>query len=115
MSIKQRIRDYVMITVYFLGWLFVALLLILAVTFVVLKVDEHTDHLKLTSGQVTEKFAVHDHYWYSTWTFGDISVTKRNGGGKAYVVTVTNGDETDYWTLPEERWQSVNIGEYIGR
>ncbi len=115
MSIKQKVQDYIMITVYFLGWFFVALLVIAFITFAAIKIDEHAEHIHLKSGYVIEKAVYHDHYWYSTWTLGNFSVTKRNGGGKAYCVTVKDGDESDSWTIPEEQWHEVNIGDYIGR
>ena len=115
MSIRKRFRDYVMITVYYLGWFTVAVFVFAAVMFAACKVDQYTSHAHLNRGYVTEKYIDGEHYWYSSWVFGDLSITRRHGGERAYCITVQDGETKDYWTISEEQWQSLNIGDYIGR
>jgi hypothetical protein len=115
MSVRQRIHDYVTITVYYLGWFTVALLLVFAVMFAACKIEQHTSHSRINRGYVTEKFVDGEHYWYSSWVFGDLSITRRHGGDKAYCITVQDGDAKECWTVTEDEWNTLNIGDYIGR
>jgi len=115
MSVRRRFHDYVMITVYYLGWFAVVLLVMVAVMFAACKIDQYASHTHLNRGYVTEKFVDGEHYWYSSWVFGDISITRRHGGEKAYCITVQDGDAMDYWTVSEGEWNKLNIGDYIGR
>ena len=115
MNTKQRLHNCIMTTVNCIGWFTVCLLMLAGVMLVCAKIDQHTAHNHLSHGYITEKYVDDGHYWYSSWSFGDYSITRQHGGKQEYRVTVKDGDTTDYWTIPEEQWQRVNIGDYIGR
>ncbi len=109
---KPRILDRL---IYGLGCATLVLLMAVALIVGYDRIDAKISHQKLNHGYVVEKYMDGDRYWYSSWVFGDIAVTRRHGGTPTYCITVQDGDEKDYWNIPEDEWATLSVGDYVGR
>ena len=85
-------RKLVFLADFFLSMASSGLVLLLALLFAFIKIDAATSHQHLSHGYVTEKYIDDGHYWYSSWTFGNYTISKRHGGSASYCVTIEDGD-----------------------
>ncbi len=69
----------------------------------------------LNRGVITQKCYNDGSYWYSKWTWGNLTYTQRHGGEEYYYIEVSDGKTKDYWTVDYERWEALSIGEYVRR
>lgn len=101
--------------VYRIGCVTVFVLAVVALMFGFDVIDQHLHHQSLRHGYVVSKNHDDGSYWYSSWEIGDYSITKRHGGEPYYYIEVVDGEKVDYWKVSQERWEELEIGDYIGR
>lgn len=115
MNHKYSLPDYCKLAVYYVGWA-ASLLVVLALIFAgIIKIGSAIANPHLSKGYVTAKAYNDGHYWYSTYTLGDFTINKRHGGEPFFYITVSDGNTNDFWTIPEEQWELVNVGQYVTR
>ena len=95
----------------FIAFLILGALIAVAIVIGFDRIEIH----KLNYGYVTDKYMDDGHYWYSTISYGNYSITRRRGGEEKYYITVEYEGETDYWTISEEEWNELSVGDYIRR
>lgn len=56
------------------------------------------------------------HTTYSSYTFGDWSITKAHRkDGEAFYIGVSDGEHTDYWEVSREQYSEFQMDEYVTR
>ena len=109
----SRMRRIATAITYYTGVATLAILIFALAFFGCIKVDQMAHSQNLRQGYVVNKSYGDGHYWYTSWTFGDYSLTKRNGGAESYYIEVSDGSKTDFWTVGEEEWENLSVGDYV--
>lgn len=115
MNCKYSLSDIGHKAVYYLGWATVFVLAFVLIFTVYVKIDSAISHQHINRGVVTNKCYDDGHYWYSSYVFGDYSITKRNGGEAYFYIAVSDGDTQDFWKVSADEWDSLSIGDYVHR
>ncbi len=112
---KRSLSDYGRLAVYYLGWVTLYLLLFVSIFALYIKIDSALTHTQLDRGYVVRKCYDDGHYWYSSYVFGDYSITKRHGGEAYFYIEVRDGSKSDYWHVSLEEYDALSVGDYIMR
>lgn len=79
------------------------------------KIEYALANRPVNQGVVMNKAYYDGHEWYSMWTFGDYSISKKCGGEPYFYVNVSDGKNDDFWTVTEEQWMEMQIGDFVTR
>ena len=112
---KYSLSDYCHIAVYYLGCVTLVVLAVILILSAYIKIDSAISHQHINRGYVINKSYDDGHYWYSTYTFGNYSITRRNGGEAEFFIEVQNNDVREFWVVTEDEWAELSIGDYIAR
>ena len=115
MNRKYSPSDICHKAIYCLGLVTVFALAFVLVFTAYIKIDSMISHQHINHGVVTKKCYEDGHYWYSSYVFGEYSITKRNGGEAYFYIAVTDGDKQDFWKVSEEEWDALSIGDCVHR
>ena len=97
------------------GWIVTIVILVIAGCYGLGAIEQAIRNPKLDHGIVTNKAYNDGHYWYSSVCIGDYSISKRYGGESYYYVTVSDGAHDDFWTVTEDEWVELRVGDYVQR
>ena len=117
MRIKIPVREIIRKCVYLVGCMTLALITLVVMMSIYTKIDsaltQNRSMRHISQGYVEKKCYNNTDFWYSTWTIGKYSITKRNGGSEEYYIKVVDGENTDFWTVSEEEWNLLSVGDYV--
>lgn len=98
----------------FFSYVFIVIVMFVFMMIGYVQIDSLMSRQTINEGFVLNKGYDDGSYYYSTWVFGNYSISKRNGGMERFYVEVVNDkDVHDYWTVDEEVWNHVSIGDYL--
>ena len=106
---------YVRRFVYCFGWISLCLTLVIAGLFGFASIERALTEKHVNAGVITNKAYNNGDVYESRWTFGDYTLSKKCGGQSYFYVTVSDGVYEDFWTVTQDEWQKLKIGDYVSR
>lgn len=69
----------------------------------------------LNSGRIVSKCYNDGHATRDIWRIGNISIIQTNEKEPYFYFEVSDGKNSDYWTVSEEEWVMASVGDQVTR
>lgn len=80
------------------------------------KVEQAAAYPPVYEGKIVAFSYDDGHTTYSSYTFGDWSITKTHRkDGESFYIGVSDGEHTDYWEVSREQYNEFQMDDYVTR